>query len=132
MSPLTTRAEDGKVEFTELGGFVFLLVGSTLLALLHAGAHAIFPNLNATNGGIIATFILVPFQFGKDENWAHRARILVGAFLAYAWCVSLMRVLVGGDMTFYAWASLAVFQSAIQWWGLDWARRQRSGPKAGG
>lgn len=129
MSPLTERAEDGTMELTELGGFVFLLVGSTVLAFIHAGAHRLFPNTNATNGGLIATFLWVPFQFGKDAPWPLRMRVVAYAFLTYAWCISITRLFSGGDMGFYAWASLALLITSLQWRLLDHIRRKRMGNK---
>lgn len=119
------RSKDGKLEPTEVGGFLVLVLLGTFLAVIYAVIHSLIPTRGATSGGLVGMFILVPAQLGEEETWKVRVRILAYAFIGYAWCISLARVLVGGDMVLYAWGSLLIFTTALQWLWKDAKRRRR-------
>lgn len=121
------RTEEGDRELSEVGIFSMLILAGTLLPLIFATLHALSPGRNATSGGFVGLFILILLQAGRNKDWRSRSRLLAYAFVGYAWCVSLARVLTGGDMALYTWSSLMLLSVVPSWMLIDWrARRNRS------
>lgn len=111
------RNGEGELEFTEAGTFAFFLFTGTFLAFAFSALRACYPSLSPTTGGFASIFIVTLLQAGREEEWKSRFRLMGIALLGYAWCVSLARVLTGGDVIVYAWGSL-VFLVLLPWWAL--------------
>lgn len=121
------RSEDGSYELNDAGALMTLIFLGTFLAGLFAILRYNISTLNSGSGNIILMFILVPAQLGQDQSWKFRGRIIAYAFIGYAWCVSLARILVGGDMVLYVWGSLLIFTTILRWIWIDAQKRRTDG-----
>jgi hypothetical protein len=124
------RTEDGSYELNDAGALMTLIFVGTFLAGVFAILRSLNPTINPNSSGFVGMFILIPAQLGSDESWIFRVRILAYAFIGYAWCVSLARILVGGDMVLYVWGSLLIFTTILQWLWMD-AKKRRKDEAAG-
>jgi hypothetical protein len=121
--------EEGELKPTQTGMLLLILGVGTFLVLGYALICAFNPSLNRTSGGYGSILAVTLFRLGKTETWRTRLRDLGFFLLGYAWCVSLSRVLIGGDMILYAWGSLVIFGVTLLWLWIDWhASKGRAEP----
>ena len=117
---MLTTNENGEREVTFLGLFVLALFLSLILVFMQW-------LLQMKPGTYVGAYLAILLPYGRTDSWSDRIKAMGLMTIAYYWCVSLGRVVGGGDLAPHAWATLGLLVAVPFWW---WSDRREAAKKA--